>query len=1503
MENAFLPPKGMRFERRYTKDNINVFDQFEYDYRTSVIRNPGGDVVFEMNNVEVPKQWSQIATDILAQKYFRKAGVPLQDGTTGRETSVKQVAHRMANCWKVWGEVYGYFESEKDASVFYEELVYSILDQACVPNSPQWFNTGLYESYGITGKPQGHYYVDQRDNELKKSTSAYERPQPHACARYNTTVFTNKGILQIGDLVENAMQDIKVFDGSDFVDVLALKNNGVKSLFRATLSNGNYLEFTDDHLIWSSDKRKKDGGEYDWAELKYLLGNKVQQVSLQKVLPELALVEEMALEAEANNTFYTLSQQIFHSSLEEADDQKVVSLSKAALAGWIVGDGYYGKYNKNRKTTMFGAITINDDEYNYVTSLFKEIFGTFKTVTRRNINDLYRIVKLDSKVVDEYVSEYSLHQSSLTAHVPQRIMVGSLAEKSIFLKSLFQADGCVRLRAENDRNSGDVVLTSISEELVHNVQILLLSLGIYSNISAVNDSREDRHIHYQLTIAYHSERKKFANIIGFVSSDKKNKLNVLNRDILGKRKSSISELTVVSIDHIGDETVYDIQTSSSKFCANGVIVHNCFILSVDDDLVNDGGIMDLWVREARIFKYGSGVGTNYSRIRGDGEKLSGGGTSSGLMSFLKIGDRAAAAIKSGGTTRRAAKMVCLDLDHPEVLSFINWKMEEEKKVAALIAAGYPSDYEGEAYRTVSGQNSNNSVRIPNSFFEKLNNNEDWELTARSDGRVMKKVPAREIWNQIAYAAWRCADPGTQYDTTINEWHTCPNGGRIRASNPCSEYMFLDNTACNLASVNLRRFFEPSNNQFDVDGFGYACRLWTTVLEISVLMAQFPSKEVAQLSYDYRTLGLGYANLGSMLMVMGIPYDSEEARGIAGAITAIMTGVSYTTSAEMASILGAFPKYEENREEMLRVMRNHRLAAYDADEYEKLQIKPVGIKAKYCPDYLLSAATKAWDEAVQLGEKYGYRNAQTTVIAPTGTIGLVMDCDTTGVEPDFALVKFKKLSGGGYFKIINQSVPAALRNLKYNEKQIDNIIKYAVGSGEFAGAPHINHQSLNEKGFLAEEIKKLDSAIGSAFEIGFVFNVYTLGEECLKRLGFTPEEYFNFEWDMLDALGFSEQEVEEANDFICGTMTVEGAPYLKPEHLPVFDCANKCGKKGERYIHVHGHIRMMGAAQPFISGAISKTINLPNEATVEEMAEAYLMSWQVGLKGCALYRDGSKLSQPLSNKSDKKKDKGQTAEKVVQQESNIVDLGKLTVQELLEEVQKRVQASPDTKLKRQLATIVERRKLPAKRRGFTQKAKINGQALFLRTGEYADGTAGEIFIDMAKEGATMRSMLNCFAISISIGLQYGVPLEEFVEKFVFTRFEPAGMVEHPNIKSTTSIVDFIFRALAYEYLDRKDLVHVLDKPEVLNTGTNDWDDVPAAEHQKVVPPLSDIRIVAGIKPEQRPARSMKSPVMDAVNAAAKSMQSDAPACNTCGHITIRNGTCYKCLNCGNSMGCS
>ena len=1112
--------KGLHIPRYYTREGTSPFDEFTYELRSSIIRNPTGETVFEMNNVEVPGHWSQVATDILAQKYLRKTGVPQPDGSTGHETSIKQVAHRMADCWRQWGEEHGYFATAEDAQVFYEEIVYMILGQHAAPNSPQWFNTGLYTAYGIEGKPQGHFYVDPETEEIKESENAYQRPQPHAC----------------------------------------------------------------------------------------------------------------------------------------------------------------------------------------------------------------------------------------------------------------------------------------------------------------------------------------------------------------------------------------------------------FILSVKDDLVNKGGIMDLWTREARIFKYGSGVGTNFSTIRGGGERLSGGGQSSGLMSFLKIGDQAAGAIKSGGTTRRAAKMVVVDVDHPEIEDFVNWKVEEERKVKALMDAGYSGDYEGEAYNSVTGQNSNNSIRVNNAFFHALENDEEWPLTARTDGHTVRTINARDLWHQVSHAAWDCADPGIQFDTTINEWHTCPQDGRINGSNPCSEYMFLDDTACNLASLNVRRFYDEDKLEFDVKGFEHANRLWTIALEISVLMAQFPSEEVARKSYDYRTLGLGYANLGSLLMASGIPYDSEKGNAICGAITAIMTGTAYATSAEMAAVKGPFRRYEANKEDMLRVMRNHRYAAYNATSaYEGLSITPKGIDPKYCPDYLLKAACESWDQALQLGEQYGYRNAQASVIAPTGTIGLVMDCDTTGVEPDFSLVKFKKLAGGGYFKIINQTIPKALQNLGYPENQIQDIVDYAKGKGTLEGAPYINHESLKAKGFLDEDLAQVEKQLPSAFAIGFVFNYWTLGEQTLQRLGFAPNQYQDPNFNLLQELGFTEEEIEAANEYVCGTMTIEGAPHLLEEHYPVFDCANRTGSRGQRYIHPHGHIRMMAAAQPFISGAISKTINLPNEATVEDIQGCYELSWKLGLKANALYRDGSKWSQPLSSKSAIRKgdDQEEVADKVeeVAGENGRKNLDELTPNEVLEAAKKIIAESKDTQFKRQLSSIVERKRLPNKRAGFTQKAKIGGQTLFVRTGEYSDGTLGEVFVDVHKEGASFRSLLNCFAIAVSIGLQYGVPVEEYVEKFTFTRFEPSGFVEgHDNIKNTTSIVDYIFRLVGFEYLGRTDLVQVTSgdsqaKPQ--NEFKEDANNQNGQQHGNAAvsenPEKPTVQETSG--DSQSNGTTHQEMSINQSNQQLSSMMGDAPPCDVCGHVTVRSGNCYKCLNCGSSMGCS
>jgi ribonucleoside-diphosphate reductase alpha chain len=1027
--------------------------------------------------------------------------------------------------------------------------------------------------------------------------------------------------------------------------------------------------------------------------------------------------------------------------------------------------------------------------------------------------------------------------------------------------------------------------------------------------------------------------------------------------------------------------------------------HACFIQAVSDDLVGDGGIMDLWTREARLFKYGSGTGTNFSHIRGEGERLSGGGQSSGLMSFLKIGDRAAGAIKSGGTTRRAAKMVCLDLDHPDIEHFINWKVIEEQKVASLVTGSalnekhlnlilrachasalsgedrfdprkneqlrdavlgardagvadnyiwrtvqyarqgytkmefpkFDTDWQGEAYTTVSGQNSNNSVRIPNAFMDAVMRDEAWHLMRRTDGKLARAVPANDLWEQICYAAWSCADPGVQFDTTINEWHTCPQGGRINASNPCSEYMFLDDTACNLASLNLTRFYDDATTTFDLDGYIHAIRVWSMVLEISVAMAQFPSLTIAKLSYEYRTTGLGFANLGALLMRMGIAYDSPEGRAICGCLSAILTGEGYAESARMAAAVGTFPRYKENREDMLRVIRNHRRAAYNAasNEYEGLTIRPVGIDPRVAPADMLTASQRAWDDALRLGETHGYRNAQHSVIAPTGTIGLVMDCDTTGVEPDFALVKFKKLAGGGYFKIINESVPPALASLGYTPAQVEAIVRYATGHGSLLNAPGISHDALRARGFSDEVLDKVESQLRSAFDIKFVFNAWTLGKEfCTQTLGFSEAQLADPGFNVLEGLGFTADQIQAANTWCTGAMTVEGAPYLRAEHLPIFDCANKCGKIGKRYISVEGHIRMMASCQPFISGAISKTINMPNEATVEDVKKAYLQSWRLGIKANALYRDGSKLSQPLSAALATDLFAGLEASARPAVQVPVPPAAIVSEHPSVLEVAEKI-------VYRYLA---KRRRLPNRRGGYTQKAVVGGHKVFLRTGEYEDGSLGEIFVDMHKEGAAFRSLMNSFAIAISIGLQHGVPLEKFVEQFVFSRFEPNGMVEgHDRIKMATSVIDYIFRELAIQYLGRHDLAHVSEE-DLRHDAMHDAEDGPqwreeeeqAAMTRSYVPLTIDVDSLPSSDDED--ARPTSAPVAPAVArpqaTASAAVHTDGSAaaptrkltvqaildakakgyegepCPECHAMTmVRNGTCLKCVSCGSTSGCS
>ena len=1024
--------------------------------------------------------------------------------------------------------------------------------------------------------------------------------------------------------------------------------------------------------------------------------------------------------------------------------------------------------------------------------------------------------------------------------------------------------------------------------------------------------------------------------------------------------------------------------------------HACFIQGVSDDLVGDGGIMDLWTREARLFKYGSGTGSNFSHVRGAGETLSGGGKSSGLMSFLRIGDRAAGAIKSGGTTRRAAKMVVVDIDHPDIDAFINWKVTEEQKVAALVSGSkmneihlnlimkacieaqaeigddafihkknkelkkaiidarkvmlpenyvqrviefarqgyaslefntYTTDWDGEAYGTVSGQNSNNSIRVTDEFMRAANEGTEWHLKCRTDGSIHKTVNAKDLWNDVGYAAWACADPGIQFHTTINDWHTCPESGPIRASNPCSEYMFLDDTACNLASLNLMQF-RNDDGSFMVESFKHGVRLWTMVLEISVMMAQFPSKEIAKLSYEYRTLGLGYANIGGLLMSLGMSYDSEYGRALCGAITALMTGESYATTAEMAGELGAFPGYKKNAEHMLRVIRNHRRAAFgQADNYEKLHIKPVPLDIENCPDpSVVVAAGEAWDRALDLGLEHGYRNAQVSVIAPTGTIGLVMDCDTTGIEPDFALVKFKKLAGGGYFKIINRIAPQALKYLGYNDKQVQDIEYYAVGHGTLDGAPGINHKTLKEKGFGEREIDLLEDQMKNAFDIKFVFNQWTLGTDfCKEKLGLNEDQLNDINFDILGAIGFSKEDYNSANLYCCGAMTLEGAPHLKEKDYAVFDCANPCGKIGKRYLAWDSHIKMMAAAQPFISGAISKTINMPNKATVPECMEAYELSWKLGIKANALYRDGSKLSQPLNSS-------------ILDEEDLEEDIDDKTAAENITTVAQKI-------VEKIIEAPKNRHKLPARRKGYTQKAVVGGHKVYLRTGEYDDGSIGEIFIDMHKEGAAFRSLMNNFAIAISIGLQYGVPLEEYVDAYTFTKFEPSGRVEgNETIKMATSLLDYLFRELAISYLGRDDLAHItpadLDHDSI---GRGESDGLPELDND-VNEALERVQQMASngytrgnnlvvLKTATKPKTKDNEKALETVGASngttgATSVQAgsamtnastaatpdarvtarmkgyEGDACGECGNFTlVRNGTCLKCDTCGGTSGCS
>ncbi|GHU17901.1 hypothetical protein FACS1894163_09340 [Spirochaetia bacterium] len=1571
----------MKIERYFTEAGAGPYKDIIWEKRKSEIRNPDGKAIFLEETVIVPAFWSQIAADIIAQKYFRKAGVPKDKiyawkewggapgakdpgaglPEDGAEHDARQVFHRLAYTWMDWGRQNKYFDSEADEKAFYDETCYMLAHQLAAPNSPQWFNTGLYAVYGIDGPAQGHYYFDPADQKLKKSDSAYKRPQPHACLPYYALVSTPQGPVQIGKLVEQKAVNTTVYDKDGLTEIRAVKENGVKPVIRIVLKNGNTLDATPDHLVFAENPE---------GDLRH--GDKFPWIEAGKLRPGMRLL------------------QITNTTVAETKNSMT---SEAVLAGWLTGDGFAGQYETgSNRSLMLEFMTADDEEYEFllphIRTVFEGIHYHVIHVETSNEQLFLRRIRLYGEELRPFIEKYESLKRGLDMRIPSPVLNGGKEAAAAYLRSLFQSDGTVRSHA-GPTDSFDVVLGSISKDLIGDAQKLLANLGIYSRITVCKDRRDDRHTYYHLIIAYKGERKKFQELIGFVTSEKQEKLLAsLGSDVKGKEIPVQRFESIVRIEYLGEMPVYDIQTGSGNFLAGNIVVHNCFILSVEDDLVNEGGIMDLVTREARLFKYGSGTGSNFSKIRALDEKLSGGGVSSGLLSFLKIGDRSASAIKSGGTTRRAAKMVTLDADHPDVEKYVNWKAGEEHKVASMVTGSsivkkhieglkkalanfrgpeadkfnaehnhelaavlrnalsdkipptylyqllrrleqgdeevnpqvFSTAWDDEAYNTVSGQSSNNSLRVSDDFLKAVLDNEDWDLTSRKlppspkdevplrrTGKAEKTIKARRLWEQVARSAWQCADPGLQYHTTINDWHTCPAGGEIRASNPCSEYMFLDDTACNLASINLALLYDKQGKKFDIEGYLHAIQIWTTILEISVVMAQFPAPRIAELSYEYRTLGLGYANLGSLLMIMGLAYDSEEGRAVAAALSALLTGEAYAQSARMAASLGPFLRYTDNKDAMLRVIRNHRRAANNApaSEYEGVHTPPKGIAAGACPSYLLDAAKLAWDRALELGTEHGYRNAQVSAIAPTGTIGLLMDCDTTGVEPDFALVKFKKLAGGGYFKIINQSVPPALEALGYSAEAIAGIIAYATGHKTLDGAADlnpINHEALKAKGFTPETIAAAEEAVKSSLSLEGVFNPWILGREFVEGTLKTPEATWSLPgFSLLKHLDFSLADIEKAELYACGTMGLEGAPGLKKEHYPVFDTATPSGKNGRRSISWTAHIGMMAAAQPFISGAISKTINMPNSADYEDVKGAYMLSWKSALKAVALYRDGSKLSQPLSSFAPGTDPLADTI---------------LSVEKAL------VQNQPVVPERAKADRRGIRRELPNRRTGYTQKAKIGGHSIFIRTGEYDDGNLGEIFLDMHKEGAAFRSLLNSFAIAVSLGLQYGVPLEEYVDAFTFSRFEPNGMVQgHDYVKMATSVIDYIFRDLAISYLKRSDLGQI--KPDdLLATGTKNDSEDPGDDKIR----RSREKLSAGFKPSagghaahkiSTAAASPKTGTAATEFSVKPQDQGDAAKiaqarikgyegdpCPACGFFTlVRNGTCMKCDTCGGTTGCS
>jgi ribonucleoside-diphosphate reductase alpha chain len=1323
---------ALSIKRLFTSPGVHPFDSVEWELRDARIGH-GDRIAFEQPGVEFPKSWSQNATNIVAQKYFRG-----QLGSPERESSVKEMISRVAGTITGWGRAGDYFSSEEDARAFNHELTYILLHQLAAFNSPVWFNVGFEES-----------------------------PQCSACLPHHALVSTPQGMIPIGEIVEHEQVGLEVYDSQGTTRIVAVKDNGRKPVWRVKLRNGSFVEATADHVVKAVTERHT---QPQWLRVDQLCPG--MRMHLHPHRSKVADPVRVAVGAGGTDTAFEL--------LDETDR---VAVAEAALAGWLQADGFVGQYasGTNRSLTLEFQVA-TDDEFDWIIENLDVAFPDVHRKVREADTQTVRVrrIRLYGEVLREFVERWGLLTRGTEMRVPQRLFTSSHDEIAAYLRSLFQADGYVSVHRDGQCENARVAFAVIGERWTEDVQLLLGTLGIYSRRICKREKRDDRHDLHEVAISIGSERARFAELVGFVGHEKQDKLFQSLALRNPKRCPDLREEEIVSIECLGEMHVYDIQTESNEFLTNNVAVHNCFILSVEDTMES---ILEWNTKEGMIFRGGSGSGINLSKIRGSMEPLAKGGTASGPVSFMRGADSWAGTIKSGGKTRRAAKMVVLDVDHPDIREFIWCKAKEEDKAAALRDAGFDMSIDGEGFKSIQYQNANNSVRVTDEFMRAVEEDGEWRLLARATGKpVGEPIPARELMREIAEAAWRCADPGVQYDTTINQWHTSPNSGRINASNPCAEYMHVDNSACNLASLNLMKFRRPDGT-FDVASFEHTVDVMLLAQEIVVGPSSYPTEEIGANARAFRQLGLGYANLGAYLMSNGMPYDSDHGRGAAAAITSLMTGRAYRRSAEVAARLGAYERYAENREPHNNVMRMHREASY-------------AIPDTACVDTeLLAAARRSWDDAVELGDRFGYRNAQATVLAPTGTISFLMDCDTTGVEPDFSLVKFKELVGGGQMTIVNKTVPLALQTLGYSEQQLEQIEAHLAEHG-----------------------------------------------------------------------------------------TIVGAPGLKDEHLAVFDVA-----VGERAISHMGHIKMMGAVQPALSGAISKTVNMPQESTVEDIADAYTQAWNLGVKALAIYRDGSKTAQALRT----------DAQQGVKEPVNVDALVEAAVTKALAD------AGP------------KRKRMPRERESLTHKFSIGGHEGYITAGKYEDGSVGEIFLtDIGKEGSTLRGMMNSFATAISIALQYGVPLETLVQKFSYMRFEPEGITGNPEIPFAKSMPDYIMRWLASRFLDTDAQEELGILTPAVRTRKAAQDAAQSVSYSDTASPGngngggngSPGNGSSGSSPAASAAGGHGTPAAAALTDSPPVLPARlqgfdlGPACSQCGGMMQRTGSCYTCSSCGNNTGC-